>query len=127
METASSGVDPLEDAPANEPSERRSEEGPPGGTEQPNPFWSERASDEFRLQQARPLQLAEYDDRQAEPDYGSDTARSGGYASVLAHYWHRAFVQRARPLLEGVGHLRRLRPQFLDPVLHHCRRDRDHR
>ena len=60
---------------------------PPEGTGdgQPNPFWSERATEEFRLRQARPLGLAEYDDRLLEPDYAaSDTARSGGYRSVEA-------------------------------------------
>ena len=52
-------------------------------SEQPNPCWSERITEEFRLRQARPLGLAEYDDRQLEPDYnGSEAGRSAGYRSV---------------------------------------------
>ena len=58
-------------------------EEPRGESELPNPFWSERATEEFRLRQARPLELAEYDDRQLEPDYnGSEAERSAGYRSV---------------------------------------------
>ena len=49
------------------------DEGEREGTEsladRPNPFWSDRATEEFLLRQARPLGLAEYDDRQLEPDY----------------------------------------------------------
>ena len=60
------------------------EEAATGAQEEPNPFWSERASDEFRLQRARPLQLAEFDDRQLEPGYESDTGHSGGFVSVAA-------------------------------------------
>ena len=55
-----------------------------GAQEEPNPFWSERASDEFRLQRARPLQLAEFDDRQLDPGYESDTGLSGGFISAVA-------------------------------------------
>ena len=67
------------------------------GEEQPHPFWSERATEEFRLRQARPLGLAEYDDRSLEPDYAaSDTVRSGGYRSVEA-----ASVRAQSPLPLG--------------------------
>ena len=55
-----------------------------GAQEEPNPFCSERASDEFRLQRARPLQLAEFDDRQLDPGYESDTGLSGGFISAVA-------------------------------------------
>ena len=54
------------------------------GSQEPNPFWSDRAVEEFRLQQARPLQLSEFDDRQLEPEYGSEAGRSVGYVSALA-------------------------------------------
>ena len=60
------------------------EGGVPRAASEPNPFWSERVADEFRLQQARPLQLAEFDDQQLEPEYGSEAGRSGGYVSALA-------------------------------------------
>ena len=49
---------------------------------EPNPFWSDRAADEFRLQRARPLRLAEYDDQQ--PEYGSEAGHSAGFASIAA-------------------------------------------
>ena len=69
-----------------------SEDAPPGTTdsvtgtgEGPNPFWSERAVEEFRLQRARPLGLAEFDDRQLEPEYGSEAGRSIGFASARAN------------------------------------------
>ena len=52
--------------------------------EQPNPFWSDRAAEEFRLRQARPLGLAEYDDRQLEPDYAASDAARSGYRSLEA-------------------------------------------
>ena len=52
--------------------------------EEPNPFCSERATEEFRLRQARPLGLAEFDDRQLEPEYGSEAGRSVGFASAAA-------------------------------------------
>ena len=83
MEGANPELDTEGEAAVSESLDRRSEDRASSSRGQPNPFWSERASDEFRLQQARPLQLAEFDDRQVEPDYGSDTARSGGYASAL--------------------------------------------
>ena len=55
-----------------------------GSAEEPNPFWSERATEEFRLRQARPLGLAEYDERQLEPEYGSEAGHSAGFASAAA-------------------------------------------
>ena len=65
--------------------------------EQPNPFWSERATEEFRLRQARPLGLAEYDDQLLEPDYAaSETARSGGFRSLEA-----ASIRAQSPHLQG--------------------------
>ena len=65
--------------------------------EQPNPFWSERATEEFRLRQARPLGLAEYDDQLLEPDYAaSETARSGGFRSLEA-----ASIRAQGPHLQG--------------------------
>ena len=60
---------------------------------QPNPFWSERVAEEFRIRKARPLELAEYDDEQAEPDYfGCEAGRSAGFASIAA-----ASVRAASP------------------------------
>ena len=59
----------------------------------PNPFWSERAAEEFRLQRARPLGLAEFDDRQLDPEYGSEAGNSLGYASAMA-----ASVRGASPV-----------------------------
>ena len=53
------------------------------GSDNPNPFWSDRAIEEFRIRQARPLGLAEYDEEQREPEYfGSETGRSMGFASA---------------------------------------------
>ena len=69
----------------SEPARESTQEAATSGSEQPNPFWSERASDEFRLRQSRPLGLAEFDDVQLEPDYqASEAGRSAGYASVVA-------------------------------------------
>ena len=42
----------------------------------PNFLGSERASDEFRLRQARPLELGEHDDRQLEPNLHGVRKRS---------------------------------------------------
>ena len=65
--------------------------------EQPNPFWSERATEEFRLRQARPLELTEYDDQSLEPDYAaSEAAHSGGFRSLGA-----ASVRAQSPHLQG--------------------------
>ena len=53
------------------------------GSENPNPFWSDRAVEEFRIRQARPLGLAEFDEEQREPEYfGSENGRSAGFASA---------------------------------------------
>ena len=64
--------------------------------EQPNPFWSDRAAEEFRLRQARPLGLAEYDDRQLEPDYAASDAARSGYRSLEA-----ASVREQSPPTQG--------------------------
>ena len=86
--TGTAGRSGLEDEAAGEPEaalEEAATEVPRVAAEVPNPFWSDRAADEFILRQARPLELAEYDDRQLEPDYAaSDTARSGGLRSLEA-------------------------------------------
>ena len=53
------------------------------GSDNPNPFWSDRAIEEFRIRQARPLALAEFDEEQREPEYfGSEAGRSGEFASA---------------------------------------------
>ena len=65
--------------------EEAASELPRAAVELPNPFWSDRATEEFILRQARPLGLAEYDDQQLEPDYAaSEAARSGGFRSLEA-------------------------------------------
>ena len=52
-------------------------------SENPNPFWSQRVIDEFRIRQARPLGLAEYDEQEREPEYfGSENGQSLGFASA---------------------------------------------
>ena len=56
---------------------------PTRSSDEPNPFWSERATEEFRIRQARPLGLAEYDDEHVEPQYyGSEAGNSAGFASA---------------------------------------------
>ena len=89
-----------------DPAQESAQDAATSGTDQPNPFWSERASDEFRLRQARPLGLAEFDDVQLEPDYqASEAGRSAGYASarLLAgnvidlRSWELVRVVRKRP------------------------------
>ena len=67
--------------PSDEPSAQTVE--PTRSSDEPNPFWSERATEEFRIRQARPLGLAEYDDEQVEPQYyGSEAGNSAGFASA---------------------------------------------
>ena len=85
MESSEAAVEPSREDPAGS-------EGVSSGLDnstaaevvEPNPFWSDRAADEFRLQRARPLGLAEYDDQQLEPEYGSEAGHSAGFASVAA-------------------------------------------
>ena len=77
--TGTAGRNRLEDEATGEPEaamEQAATEVPRAVAELPNPFWSDRATDEFILRQARPLELAEYDDRQIEPDYAASEEKS---------------------------------------------------
>ena len=53
------------------------------GSDNPNPLWSEHAIEEYRIRQARPLELAEFDEEQREPEYfGAEARRSVGFVSA---------------------------------------------
>ena len=67
-------TEPLPDTATAEEPTSEPERGSPRleasvGSDNPNPFWSDRAIEEFRIRQARPMALAEFDDEQREPEY----------------------------------------------------------
>ena len=81
MDTPDPSPELLTAQPSDEPSAQTVE--PTRSSDEPNPFWSERATEEFRIRQARPLGLAEYDDEHVEPQYyGSEAGNSAGFASA---------------------------------------------